>query len=301
MLSPRVAGTRARRRASATATQIHVVEDGQVRVKRDALATEEPLAIRLQAAGVTRDVAITMRTPGSDFELAAGFLFCEGIVTDRERISRISYCVDPAVTGAQEYNVVTVEVFGDEALTANLDNRTFAMTSACGICGQANLDALAARGYARLPPGGRIQAAVLREFPRRVRPRQRLFEKTGGLHAAAICMPDGEILVVREDIGRHNAVDKVIGWALLNGRVPLRDAIVVVSGRAGYEIVQKCVAAGVPILAAVSAPSSLAVDASREFGMTLVGFLRDDRFNVYSGMDRVEVDDEPEPCVETQD
>jgi len=282
-----VAGTKSRRRASATATQIHVVEDGEVRVKRDSLATEEPLAIRIQAAGVTRDVAITMRTPGSDFELSAGFLFGEGIVTDREWISRISYCVDPAITGAQEYNVVTVEVVGDHARSADLDNRTFAMTSACGICGQANLDALAARGYDRLPLGGRIPAAILRELPHRVRRQQRLFEKTGGLHAAAICTLDGEVLVVREDIGRHNAVDKVIGWALLNGRVPLRDAIVVVSGRAGYEIVQKCVAAGVPILAAVSAPSSLAVDVAREFGMTLVGFLRDDRFNVYCGMDRI--------------
>jgi FdhD protein len=164
------------------------------------------------------------------------------------------------------------------------------MTSACGICGQANLDALAARGYTRLPPGGRIAATVLHTLPGLIRSRQRLFEKTGGLHAAAVCTPDGEILVVREDIGRHNAVDKIVGWALLDGRLPLRDAIVVVSGRAGYEIVQKCVAAGVPILGAVSAPSSLAVDAAVEFDLTLVGFLRDDRFNVYNGIDRISME-----------
>ena len=285
--NPRATGASSRRRGSQTPAHVQVVEGGRVTTRRDELATEEPLAIRVQAAGMTRDIAITMRTPGSDFELAAGFLFGEGIVTSRDQIARISYCVDPAVTGSQEYNVVTVELRGAGQLDERLRGRSFAVTSACGVCGKASLDDLAGRGYARVPPGPVVAASVLRDLPARVRSRQRLFEATGGLHAAAICTPEGEVRVVREDIGRHNAVDKVVGWALLEGQVPLRDALVFVSGRAGYEIAQKCVAAGVPILAAVSAPSSLAVDCGIEFGMTLVGFLRGDRFNVYSGRERI--------------
>ncbi len=285
-----IASTRStRRRGSQTPATIRVVEAGRTSTRRDALATEEPLAIRVQSGADVHDIAITMRTPGADFELAAGYLFGEGIVSSRDDIGRISYCVDPLVTGAQEYNVVTVDLRNGLAFDPESSDRSLTISSACGVCGKANLDALANRGYARIPTGFVVSASVLEGLPEQVREHQKLFDATGGLHAAALCTAAGELLVVREDIGRHNAVDKVVGWALLDGKVPLCNSVVVVSGRAGYEIVQKCIAAGVPVLAAVSAPSSLAVDAAIEFGMTLAGFVRGDRFNVYAGIERIVV------------
>ena len=281
------------RRGSKATVRVHLVEGGRVSTRRDDLATEEPLSIRVKSGNDVRDVAITMRTPGADFELAAGFLFSEGIVRDRSDIEQLSYCVDHGVAGAQEYNVVTVDLRSNAPGFAGISERPFAMSSACGICGQASLDALSDKGLSRIPAGFQVAASVLSGLPDRVRKRQKLFDATGGLHAAALCTPEGEILAVREDVGRHNAVDKIIGWALLDGKVPLRNAVMVVSGRAGFEITQKCIAAGIPVLAAVSAPSSLSVDAAIEFGMTLVGFVRGERFNVYSGMERIIVDTVP--------
>lgn len=279
------------RRGSKATVRVKVVEDGRVSSRRDVLATEEPLAVRVRSGNVVRDVAITMRTPGADFELAAGFLFSEGIVRDRSDIEQLSYCVGDGDLGEQEYNVISVNLRPSASGFAGVSERPFLMSSACGICGQANLDALSAKGTTKLPTGLQVPASVLSGLPERMRTRQKLFEATGGLHAAALCTPQGEILALREDVGRHNAVDKVIGWALLEGKVPLHHAIMVVSGRAGFEIAQKCIAAGIPILAAVSAPSSLAVDAALEFDMTLVGFVRGERFNVYSGIERIVVDD----------
>ena len=281
------------RRGSKATVRVHLVEGGRVSTRRDDLATEEPVSIRVKSGNDVRDVAITMRTPGADFELAAGFLFAEGIVRDRSDINQLSYCVDHGVAGSQEYNVVTVDLRFEGRGFAGISERPFAMSSACGFCGQASLDALSDKGLSRIPAGFQVEASVLSALPDQVRTRQKLFDATGGLHAAALCTPEGEILAVREDVGRHNAVDKVIGWALLDGKLPLRNAMMVVSGRAGFEITQKCIAAGIPVLAAVSAPSSLSVDAAIEFGMTLVGFVRGERFNVYSGMERIIVDTVP--------
>jgi FdhD protein len=278
------------RRGSKATVQVQLVDGGCVTSRRDALATEEPLAIRVQSGNEVRDVAITMLTPGADFELAAGFLFSEGIVRDRHDIEQLSYCVGDGGVGEQEYNAISVNLRSHAPGFAQISERPFSMSSACGICGQANLDALADKGLTRIPPGLQVAASVLRGLPERVRTRQKLFDATGGLHAAALCTRDGEVLAVREDVGRHNAVDKVIGWAMLDGRLPLSNAVMVVSGRAGFEITQKCIAAGIPVLAAVSAPSSLAVDAAIEFGMTLAGFVRGERFNVYAGMERIIVD-----------
>ena len=270
-----------------TRARVRVVEGDRVRFKTDSLATEEPLEIRLTAGGETRPVAVTMRTPGNHFELAAGFLFGEGVVASRDEIGQIRYCVDPELDGDQRYNVLTVDLRADRLPDlAGLDRHVFT-SSACGVCGRASLDGLASRGYALLPPGPTVTAATIRGLPATLRRVQGLFQATGGLHAAGLFDAVGNLLAVREDIGRHNAVDKLVGWALLEGRLPLHGHVVLVSGRGGYEIVQKCVAAGVPVLCAVSAPSSLAVETARRFGLTLVGFLRGDRFNVYSGFERI--------------
>ena len=281
------------RRGSKATVRVQVVDGGRVSARRDALATEEPLAIRVQSGSEVRDVAITMRTPGADFELAAGFLFSEGIVRDRFDIEQLSYCVGDGGVGEQEYNAISVNLRSHAPGLDQIGERSFPMSSACGICGQANLDALADRGLTGIPTGFQVMASALSGLPERVRRRQKLFDSTGGIHAAALCTADGEVLVVREDVGRHNAVDKVVGWAMLEGKLPLHNVVMLVSGRAGFEIAQKCIAAGVPVLAAVSAPSSLAVDAALEFNMTLVGFLRGERFNVYAGMERIVVDAPP--------
>ncbi len=233
-----------------------------------------------------RSVAVTMRTPGSDFELAAGFLFSEGLIASRDDVAQLSYCVGDDLCGGQEYNVVTVEPRSHVVFEPLLD-RNFGVTSACGLCGKSSLDQIERRGILPLGAGPVVQHAILYELPEKLRGAQGLFEATGGLHAAGLFSQDGDLIAVREDVGRHNAVDKLIGWALLEGKLPLSDQIVMVSGRSSFEIAQKCVAAGVPILCAVSAPSSLAVDLARRFGMTLVGFLRGDRFNVYSGAERI--------------
>lgn len=278
--------SRAKRRGSKVRARVRTVEDGRARLRSDVLATEEPMEIRLLSGEEPRTAAITMRTPGADFELAAGFLYGEGIISSPEDIRRISYCVDPEVDAEQQYNIVNVELRGGLAPDLQPLERHFHTTSACGVCGKASLEQLQMRGP-NIPPGPELDAQVIYSLPGKLRDAQGLFEETGGLHAAALFDTQGNLLALREDVGRHNATDKLIGWALLESRLPLRDHIVMVSGRSSFEIMQKCLAAGVPVICAVSAPSSLAVDVAREFGITLVGFLRDNRFNVYSAPDRV--------------
>ena len=275
------------RRGSKAKVRVRLVEDGAARVRPDSLATEEPMEVRLISGGVRRTIAVTMRTPGSDFELAAGFLYGEGAISSPEEIEKISYCVDADVGAEQRYNIVNVELRGGNAFDPRPLERSFYTTSACGVCGKASLDQLELRGYPQLPPGPELEPEIVYSLPEKLREAQGLFEETGGLHAAGLFDAGGDLLALREDVGRHNATDKLVGWALLEGRLPLHDHLVMVSGRTSYEILQKCVASGVPIVCAVSAPSSLAVDVARRFGVTLVGFLRDNRFNVYSAPERV--------------
>jgi FdhD protein len=277
------------RRTSKTKTRVRVVEDGGMRVRPDALATEEPMEIRLLAGPTKQTVAVTMRTPGADFELAAGFLYGEGIVTSPEDILKISYCVDPDIDAEQQYNIVNVELRAGREFDLRPLERHFYTTSACGVCGKASLEQLELRGCPVIPPGPEVPAETIYALPETLREAQGLFEATGGLHAAALFDREGELLALREDVGRHNATDKLLGWALLEGRLPLSEHIVMVSGRSSFEIMQKCLTAGVPVVCAISAPSSLAVDVAREFGMTLVGFLRGGRFNVYAGAERIEL------------
>jgi FdhD protein len=278
------------RRGSKTKTRVRVVEDGRVRVRPDTLATEEPMEIRLLAGQTKQTVAVTMRTPGSDFELAAGFLYGEGIIDSPDDVQKISYCVDSDLDAEQRYNIVNVELRGGREYDLRPLERHFYTTSACGVCGKASLEQLDLRGCAVMPAGPEIPAETINTLPEKLREAQGLFDATGGLHAAALFDDKGELLALREDVGRHNATDKLVGWALLEGRLPLSAHIILVSGRSSFEILQKCLTAGVPVVCAISAPSSLAVDVAREFGITLVGFLRGGRFNVYTGSDRIRLE-----------
>ena len=277
----------ARRRGSKTKTRIKIFEGDSTRRRPDTLATEEPMEIRLVSGGDTQTVAVTMRTPGADFELAAGFLYGEGIISSRGDIRRISYCVDPEVDVEQQYNIVNVELRPGVSYDVRSLERHFYTTSACGVCGKASLEQLELRGCPVIPPGPEVTAQTIYSLPDKLRSTQRLFDSTGGLHAAALFDQDGNLLALREDVGRHNATDKLVGWALLEGKLPLNEHVVMVSGRSSFEILQKCLTAGVPIVCAISAPSSLAVDVARDFGMTLVGFLRGEKFNVYAGAERI--------------
>lgn len=263
--------------------------DGTERTRKyDAVVTEEPLELRLAAAGSTRTLAVTMRTPGNDFELAAGFAHGEGIVKSRSEIDGLTYCLDSSVEPDQRYNIVTMEL-RSSAPSVDLARfeRHFTMSSACGVCGRAQLDSLRELGATPVDDPLRYPATTLYELPQRMRAAQRVFEATGGLHAAALFNERGETIAVREDVGRHNAVDKLVGWALLEGRLPLRGCALMVSGRASYEILQKAVMARLPLVASVSAPSSLAVDLAREFNVTLAGFVRGDRANLYATPERI--------------
>lgn len=275
------------RRGSKAKTRVRVVQDGRTRLKSDVLATEEPMEIRLISGEIKQTVAVTMRTPGADFELAAGFLYGEGIISSPEDLLKISYCVDPDVDAEQQYNIVNVQLREGRSYDPRSLERHFFTTSACGVCGKASLEQLELRGCPVIPPGPEIPAKTIYSLPEKLRETQGLFEATGGLHAAALFDKEGNLVALREDVGRHNATDKLVGWALLEGRLPLNDHIVMVSGRSSFEILQKCLAAGAPVVCAISAPSSLAVDVAREFGMTLVGFLRGAKFNVYAGFERV--------------
>ncbi len=279
------AGAKRARRGSKTKARVRVVQDGRARVRPDVLATEEPMEIRLISGDKKQTVAVTMRTPGSDFELAAGFLYGEGIVSSRDDIKKISYCVD--VDAEQQYNIVNVELWAGREYDLRPLERHFYTSSACGVCGKESLEQLEIRGCTVIPPGPSVDADVITSLPEKLREQQGLFDSTGGLHAAALFDREGNLLALREDVGRHNATDKLVGWALLEGKLPLSEHLVQVSGRSSFEILQKCLTAGVPIVCAISAPSSLAVDVARQFGMTLVGFMRGSRFNVYAGFDRV--------------
>jgi FdhD protein len=262
-------------------------ESGTLRA--DHLATEEPLEIRLVTQEVRHTVAVTMRTPGNDFELAAGFLHGEGVIGSRDEVAQIRYCVDPSIDAAQQYNIVNVAL--RSGVTPDLAplERHFYTSSACGVCGKASLEALQLRNYPGIPPGPDVPVEVIFSLPDKLKQAQGVFRSTGGLHAAALFDATGRLLQVREDVGRHNALDKLVGWALLEGKLPLSQCILLVSGRSSYEILQKSVAAGVPIVCAISAPSSLAVDLAREFGITLIGFLRDQRCNVYTSRERIQL------------
>ncbi|KAA6456945.1 formate dehydrogenase accessory sulfurtransferase FdhD [Acidobacteria bacterium AB60] len=256
-------------------TQVTEWAEGRVRAVQDSLACEEPLEIRVDGA----PLSVTMRTPGHDLELAAGFVLTEGIVESAGDIAELRVAESPA--GAKS-NVVDVRLRNLEFEPGEL-RRNFFAASSCGICGKASIEAIRRRGL-RQPEGDfRVDAEVLCRLPEMIRAEQAVFERTGGLHAAGLFDEAGGLLALREDIGRHNAVDKVVGWAMREGRLPLSRSILMVSGRGGFEIVQKGLAAGVPVLASVSAPSSLAVKLARELGMTLIGFLRGRRFVVYSG------------------
>jgi FdhD protein len=273
------------RRNVATAL-VREVRGGRAREHADRLAAEEPMEIRVEGPGSEAlSVAVTMRTPGGDFELAAGFLFTEGLIGSRDEIRRVSYCEDLA-PDEQHYNVVTVELTG--AFDAERLKRNFYTTSSCGICGKATLEHVEV-ACARVAPGPEVSREVISRLPNELRRAQRVFDQTGGLHAAGLFAPTGKLLSLREDVGRHNAVDKVVGEALLAGDVPLAGRILFVSGRTSFEIVQKAGVAGIPVVAAVSAPTSLAVDAAERLGMTVVGFVRDERFNVYTHPDRIAV------------
>ena len=247
------------------------------------MVTEEPMEIRVQGPGQDQArVAVTMRTPGGDFELAAGFLVTEGLIAPGD-VRRVAYC-DNLPGEDQHYNVVSVTL-GRPFDPASL-SRNFFATSSCGICGKAALEDVEVRCEV-VGPGPEVAVSVLLELPERLREAQKVFERTGGLHAAALFTPEGELVSLREDVGRHNAVDKVIGEQVLVGAVPLSGRILQVSGRLSFEIVQKAAVAGIPIVSAVSAPSSLAVDTAERLGITLVGFVRDGRCNVYAHPERV--------------
>ncbi|MGC5161170.1 formate dehydrogenase accessory sulfurtransferase FdhD [Rhodococcus sp. DT1] len=254
----------------------------------DTLAVEEPLEIRLGGDALT----ITMRTPGHDVDLVHGFLLSEGMISDREDVAAVRYCDGVDENGANTYNVLDVALAPGVTIGEGVGRRSFTTTSACGVCGKESLDQVRTRTRFPLTDADSpmLAAGTLTTMPDTLRDKQQVFASTGGLHAAALFTPDGELLAVREDVGRHNAVDKVLGWALTaDGRVPLSNSVLMVSGRASFELVQKAVMAGVPVLAAVSAPSSLAVDLAAESGLTLVGFLRGDTMNVYTATERVKV------------
>jgi FdhD protein len=252
----------------------------------DELATEEPLEIRLMDGAHTRSIAVTMRTPGNDFELACGFLLSEGIIRNRSEVTGISYCVDPSVDAQQRYNIINVELAPGHDRPIERLERHFTMSSACGVCGKATIEALQTRAR-RIEDPLRVGLEFITALPHKMRQAQRVFASTGGLHASALFDANANLLALREDIGRHNALDKICGWALMSDRVPLNGCILLVSGRASYELVQKSIVAGIPIVCAVSAPSSLAVNLASAFGVTLLGFVRDGRANIYAGQERI--------------
>lgn len=272
--------TSRRRVAHLSAVGAETVVAGRV----ETVVVEDPLEIRINGSPVT----VTMRTPGSDFELARGFLLTEGVIHDRADVATVRYCRGAEQDGVNTYNTLDVTLQPGMQMPDVDVTRNFYTTSSCGVCGKASLEAVWLSS--RHSPGDDptvVSAATLTGLPDTLRAAQKVFARTGGLHGAALFDPDGTMLAVREDVGRHNAVDKVIGWAVEAGRIPLTGSVLLVSGRASFELTQKAVMAGIPVLAAVSAPSSLAVDLAAQSGLTLVAFLRGDSLNVYSRPDRV--------------
>ena len=273
-------------RRTVTRARALAVRESRAWERPERLATEEPMEIR--AGGPGQDpvaVAVTMRTPGHDFELAVGFLAGEGVIASRAEVVSVRYCELPPGE-PQHYNVVSVGLthpVDEEAL-----RRHFYATSSCGICGKASLEQLEVR-CTTLPPGPPLAASVILRLPGALRSAQRIFEQTGGLHAAGLFDREGRLVAVREDVGRHNALDKLVGRALLAGELPLSDRILMLSGRVSFELVQKAAVAGVPVVCAVSAPSSLAVETADALGMAVVGFVRGTGFNVYCRPERVDL------------
>ena len=258
----------------------------------DVVATEDPLEIRLaytssEGKRAEQSISVTMRTPGNDRELAAGFLYTEGIISKNADIESIAPCGPPAPNGL--INVVRVELATDVEVALDRLERHFYTSSSCGVCGKSSLDAVAVQGHYDLHKIGLcVSAEKLGSLPSSLREQQAVFERTGGLHASGLFDVFGNITAVREDVGRHNALDKLIGQALLANSLPLTDFGIVVSGRASFELMQKAMMAGIPLLAAVGAPSSLAVELAEEFGMTLIGFLKKDKLNIYTRSDRIQ-------------
>jgi FdhD protein len=255
------------------------------RVQEDFLAVEEPLEIRVGG----RSLAVTMRTPGHDIDLAAGFLVSEGVITSGDQFATARYCAGATVEGLNTYNVLDVTLAAGVPQPDPSLERNFYTTSSCGVCGKASIDMVRTQSaYEVADDDLRVNAEVLATFPDKLRAEQAVFDKTGGLHAAGLFDGEtGKLLVLREDVGRHNAVDKVVGWAVKENRLPLRHTVLMVSGRASFELTQKAKMAGIPVLAAVSAPSSLAAELATEVGMTLVGFLRGNSMVIYTGEARV--------------
>lgn len=269
------------RRATA-GRRVLALRDGRAVDWPETVVGEEPLEIRCAPPGAPASrVSVTMRTPGNDFELAAGFLLTEGLVGGPGDLRAVRYCVE---VDEQRYNVVTVDL----AVPVELEGRRreLPVSASCGVCGTSSIEELEAR-CRPVGPGRTVPAELLLRLPEALRARQELFERTGGIHAAGLFDLEGGLLALREDIGRHNAVDKLLGWAALSGRWPLEEAILVVSGRVSFEIIQKAAVGRIPIVVAVSAPSSLAVETADRLGMTLLAFVRDGRGNVYAGAERV--------------
>jgi len=254
------------------------------RSRPDSLAVEEPLELRVDG----KALAVTMRTPGHDVELAHGFLHTEGVIGSVDDIRDARYCDSRDDEGRNTYNVLDVGLAPGVPAPVTGVERNFYTTSSCGVCGKASLDAVRLKTrHSPAEDAVQIRYDVLAKLPDVLRTRQQVFDRTGGLHAAGLFTPTGDLLVVREDVGRHNAVDKVVGWAVLNHRIPARGLILIVSGRASFELVQKAVMAGIPVLGAVSAPSSLAVDLADESGLTLAGFIRNGALNAYTHPARI--------------
>ncbi|MEM1320362.1 MAG: formate dehydrogenase accessory sulfurtransferase FdhD [Bacteroidota bacterium] len=275
---------------SAASVSVHRFSKQGIREENDWLAVEEPLEIRLDFGPTglrqQKSISITMRTPGDDRELATGFLFTEGIIQNIQQIQDITHL--PAYSPEETDNIILVKL--DESATVDLNRleRNFYTSSSCGVCGKASIAAVKTCSNVQLPVGRPTFAeALIHQLPHQLRQQQALFEHTGGLHAAALFDPEGQLLLLREDVGRHNAVDKLIGAALFEGWVPLQNQLILVSGRASFELVQKALMAGIPLLAAVGAPSSLAVQLAKDSGMSVLGFVRNDRFNIYSGAERI--------------
>jgi FdhD protein len=276
---------------SSIAIEISKVRAGVRQTRADSVAVEEPLEIRLSYATpdgrATRSISITMRTPGNDRELAAGFLYTEAIIRRRADIASIETC-GPVAPDSGNHNVIRVDLAADVEVDLGRLQRHFYTTSSCGVCGKTSLDALRVTGAKAFADQAQpFRHSVLTGIPEALRVAQHTFDKTGGLHAAAAFNPEGDLIVVMEDVGRHNAVDKVVGSLLLNNGLPANELGLMVSGRASFELLQKTLVAGIPLLAAVSAPSSLAVQLAQEFNMSLVGFLRGDTFNIYAGEERI--------------
>jgi FdhD protein len=284
-VTPR-SGSETTRRPTAAAS-VRAVEGDSARERSDRLVTEEPMEIRVHGPGQEPEpLVVTMRTPGNDFDLAVGLCITEGVIESASDVATVAYCL-PDDGGVQEYNVVTIRLRRPVDLADH--HRSFAANASCGLCGKATLEQVEIE-CGPVGPGPTVGRGVLVTLPQRLRRAQSVFDATGGLHAAACFGADGELTLLREDVGRHNAVDKVVGHAALQGRLPPADQLLLVSGRVSFEIVQKAAVAGIPILCAVSAPSSLAVEAADRLGQTVVGFLRGDRFNVYTHPERVDLE-----------